>query len=161
MACNKCKQAARFQSDSWCLSCSAWEQLGQELCLGWPSPGGRLLACDLVVSTLRQVRALRRLSSAGAGSRLASGSGGHRTAEGERVRTGADPPPEPANPPGLKAAAKSGAAGPREDKAKSIAEEEDESSGSEEASSPKEVRECAPLSRTRREDKDKAEALQG
>ena len=41
-----------FEDDSWCLSCSGWESIGQDLCARWD-----------VVATARQLKGLRRLSS--------------------------------------------------------------------------------------------------
>ena len=32
MLCNKCKTNPPFEDDSWCLSCSGWESIGQDLC---------------------------------------------------------------------------------------------------------------------------------
>eukprot|EP00438_Fugacium_kawagutii_P027134 Skav225197 [mRNA] locus=scaffold3065:266037:266804:+ [translate_table: standard] len=62
--CNKCKRGEAYQSDSWCLGCSAHEQLLAELRDQWGAGGTRAIATDLLVSTLRQVRALRRLGLA-------------------------------------------------------------------------------------------------
>lgn len=152
MTCNKCKQGARFQGDSWCLACAAWEQVGSELSLAWPSAGARLLATDLLTSTLRQLRAVRRLGHTGAGGRLASGEGAG--GEGGPRPSGSNKPPEPAGPPpGLKAAAKSSAKG--EEKRESKASEP--GSESEEASSPRQISGREPLSRTRRRKRSKSE----
>jgi hypothetical protein len=65
--CNKCGQGDPHLSDSWCLACTSLEALNGELRLAWGSPGTRILATDLLVSSVRQVRALRRLGIAGAG----------------------------------------------------------------------------------------------
>lgn len=61
--CNKCRQLIATEGDSWCNSCSAWEQLGRELAASWDQQGARLLAGDLVLNTARQVHALRSLSA--------------------------------------------------------------------------------------------------
>lgn len=157
MSCNKCKQSPRHQGDSWCLPCSAWQQLGFELAERWPVPGGRILAGDLIISTLRQVRALRRLTNSGAGGSPAPSGSGLPAAEAGHPRTdkarpeGGDP-----TPPGLKAAAKSGAASSRPDE-KKRGQAEASVSESEEASSPREVREREPLARPRREHVSKSE----
>eukprot|EP00438_Fugacium_kawagutii_P002308 Skav226067 [mRNA] locus=scaffold211:609064:615202:- [translate_table: standard] len=67
--CNKCGTSAPFADDSWCLACSALEQLGAELKGPWPQAGTRAITNDLVCTCLRQVRALRKLGLAlGAGS---------------------------------------------------------------------------------------------
>ena len=66
MLCNKCKQAPQFRSDTWCLACTAWEQAGLELSASWKSPGARQVATDLLVSAVRQIRAVRRLGQAAA-----------------------------------------------------------------------------------------------
>ena len=65
--CNRCHQAYGFQGDSWCIACAAWEQLGSELNLQWGTPSSREIATDLLVSGVRQIRALRRVSLGGAG----------------------------------------------------------------------------------------------
>ena len=63
MLCNKCKTNPPFEDDSWCLSCSGWESIGQDLCARWDIPALRDLACEAVVATARQLKSLRRLSS--------------------------------------------------------------------------------------------------
>eukprot|EP00435_Cladocopium_sp_Y103_P026893 s557_g6.t1 len=65
--CHKCKQADPHLGDSWCLACSAVEELSGELRSAWGSPGSRAVAADVLVSATRQVRALRRLGLAGGG----------------------------------------------------------------------------------------------
>ena len=90
-SCHKCKQALPHESDSWCLGCSAVEALSAELRNIWGSPGSRSVATDVVVSGLRQVRALRRLGL-GAGISLAS-------QQSLGVTPGSLPPPEPSVPP--------------------------------------------------------------
>ena len=60
LRCSKCQEAEAFQGDSWCLACAAHEELGQELRQTWGTGGSRSIATDLIVSGLRQVRALRR-----------------------------------------------------------------------------------------------------
>ena len=91
-SCHKCKQALPHESDSWCLGCSAVEALSAELRNIWGSPGSRSIATDVVVSGLRQVRALRRLGLGGAGVSLAS-------QQSVGVPPGSLPPPEPSVPP--------------------------------------------------------------
>ena len=61
--CNKCREVPAIEGDPWCLGCIGWESLGRELSSHWDSQGARLLANDLVISTTRQVRNLRSLSS--------------------------------------------------------------------------------------------------
>ena len=95
--CQKCRQAVPHESDSWCLGCSAAEALTAELRNTWGNPGSRALATDLVVSGLRQVRALRRLGLATAGGYRAAG--GSATATGRETPRGSLPPPEPVVPP--------------------------------------------------------------
>ena len=72
-SCNRCKQGAPHLGDSWCLACSAHEAIAGELRTSWGSPGARLVATDVLTSAVRQIRALRRLSHAGAGVARASG----------------------------------------------------------------------------------------
>jgi hypothetical protein len=72
-SCNRCKQGAPHLGDSWCLACSAHEAIAGELRTSWGSPGARLVATDVLTSAVRQIRALRRLSHAGAGIARASG----------------------------------------------------------------------------------------
>ena len=61
--CAKCRETTAAEGDSWCLGCTAWEALGRELAGHWDSSGARVLANDLVVSCVRQVRGLRSLSA--------------------------------------------------------------------------------------------------
>ncbi len=68
--CNRCRQSKAAEGDSWCLACTGWEALGRDLAGTWDSPGCRSVASDLVISCVRQVRALRNL---GAGLSRASG----------------------------------------------------------------------------------------
>ena len=68
LSCNRCKQAPPHLSDSWCLACTAVEALGAELQANWGQVGARAVAHDLLCSAVRQIRALRRISTAGAGS---------------------------------------------------------------------------------------------
>ena len=57
--CAKCRQSEALEGDTWCLGCSSWDALGRELSGHWDVPGARILAADLVVSCVRQVRGLR------------------------------------------------------------------------------------------------------
>lgn len=133
LTCQKCRQAVPHESDSWCLGCSAAEALTAELRNSWGSQGSRALATDLVVSGLRQVRALRRLG-------LAAGSGravrGQDAAEGRETPRGSLPPPEPAV--GPRSSLRSGGQGdppaPAEVKREELEEEESESEASAEES---------------------------
>ena len=87
--CNKCRNTAAAEGDSWCLGCSCWESIGRELSASWDSPGARLLASDLVVNCARQVRALRSLSAGLARQESTRGSAGSavpRPREGSRER---------------------------------------------------------------------------
>lgn len=74
MLCNKCKTNPPFEDDSWCLSCSGWESIGQDLCARWDIPALRELACEAVVATARQLKALRRLSTGLAAQQASSAS---------------------------------------------------------------------------------------
>ena len=94
VSCHKCRQAVPHESDSWCLGCSAVEALSLELRNIWGSPGSRSVATDIVCSSLRQVRALRRLGLGGAGVGRASS-----TVPADSVPPGQLPPPEPVVPP--------------------------------------------------------------
>ena len=88
--CNRCRQCPPAEGDSWCLGCTGWEALGRDLAGTWDSAGCRSIAADLVISCVRQVRALRSL---GAGlSRAPSRGGGAGTyreplAGGNRARS--------------------------------------------------------------------------
>ena len=67
--CNKCKVSFRIGGDTWCIGCSAWETIGNELTSRWSGPLGiRRIADDVALSAARQIRALRSL---GAGVSLA------------------------------------------------------------------------------------------
>ena len=63
MLCNKCKRTPCEEGDSWCLGCSAWEALGQELGASWGSAALRVVASDVVVHAVKTVRSLRQVSS--------------------------------------------------------------------------------------------------
>ena len=97
MSCNKCRQAPRFETDTWCLACSAWEQLGIELVSAWHSPAVRALASESVVHTTRHVRALRNLASSlrSAGDSRAAGSSPAQKAERPGTAKKELPPPPP------------------------------------------------------------------
>ena len=105
MLCNKCGQGTPHLSDSWCLACTSIEALGSELKLSWGSPGARAIASDLLVSCVRNTRALRRLSLSGAGeNRAPEAAAGSRAAVKLEARsTSAAPslrvPPAPLAPP--------------------------------------------------------------
>ena len=75
-SCNKCGQCALHLDDSWCLACAATEALNKELAQPWGLAGSRAVATDIVVSGLRQVRALRRFGLAVAVATRATGSEG-------------------------------------------------------------------------------------
>lgn len=77
--CNKCNSSPPFGGDSWCLACSAVEQITTELRGQWGQAGTRAIASDLVATCLRQVRAVRRLGLA--------------------LGAGLSKPPEPPEPP--------------------------------------------------------------
>ena len=65
--CNKCKQSPPHTSDSWCIGCCALEALTHELSAGWGTQGPQAVVHDVLVTAVRQTRALRRLSQGGAG----------------------------------------------------------------------------------------------
>ena len=93
--CAKCRSSQAVEGDTWCIGCTAWEGLGRELTAHWDCPGARRLADDLVVSTARQLRALRSLTAG-----LTRDGQGTRSAGTDAVRRGERTPvPEPAHPP--------------------------------------------------------------
>ena len=61
--CNKCKQCPPHGDDSWCLGCTGVEALSTELAGQWQVPALRNIAHDWVLSAVRGVKSLRRLSS--------------------------------------------------------------------------------------------------
>ena len=128
VSCHKCRQAVPHESDSWCLGCSATEALSQELRNIWGSTGSRAVATDLVVSALRQVRALRRLGLGGAGSSGAP-----------PLLTGSLPPPEPAEPPKKKESAQAAVSAPAGTEVKEEEAAEDSEGSEEEESTSKEA----------------------
>lgn len=93
--CNKCRQCASVEGDTWCLGCSAWEAIGRELSGHWDQGGTRTLANDLVINVCRQVRALRALGAglSSSGSRPGTAGSGRATPVAASPR-GAPPPPE-------------------------------------------------------------------
>ena len=72
MLCNKCRVSQPYQGDSWCLACSAVEALSSELRSRWELPGLREAAEESIISTARQVKALRKLSVGLAAERAAA-----------------------------------------------------------------------------------------
>lgn len=60
--CNKCRQAPSLGTDSWCVGCSAQENVYEELRSRWGSSDLRRAANDLLVDAARQVKVLRALS---------------------------------------------------------------------------------------------------
>ncbi len=90
MLCNKCKRTPCEEGDTWCLGCSGWEALGQELSAHWGSPTLRVLASDVVVNSVRTVRALRQFSS---GLASASSAGATRALEVATAKSGSNPKP--------------------------------------------------------------------
>ena len=79
--CNKCKVSFRIGGDTWCVGCSAWETIGNELTSQWSGPlGVRRIADDVALSAARQIRALRSL---GAGVSRAPGGRGAESAKVE------------------------------------------------------------------------------
>ena len=80
--CTRCRQSEACEGDLWCLPCTGWEALGRDLASHWDHPGSRIIAGDLIVSCVRQVRSLRNL---GAGIHRASSADGSRaTSAGHR-----------------------------------------------------------------------------
>lgn len=128
LTCQKCRQAVPHESDSWCLACSAVEALVAELRNSWGSQGSRALAADLVVSGLRQVRALRRLGLAAGGGRAVVRAS---TAEGRETPRGKLPPPEPAVPPRSSGRGEASEVPPAPAEVKAEVEEDEEESESE------------------------------
>eukprot|EP00438_Fugacium_kawagutii_P026039 Skav215411 [mRNA] locus=scaffold356:146656:153836:- [translate_table: standard] len=136
-SCNKCNRAPPYGADSWCLACSAVEQLQAELRDSWGVEGSRSIVTDLLATTLRQVRALRRLG-------LASGAGP------SRLQSVAAPPVEKAAPSGRKAEASPPQEKRPADSAKEHVKEEKkaESSGEESYEDEEEGEEEAPCTTT-------------
>ena len=93
--CAKCRGFPAQEGDSWCTGCIGWEALGRELTAHWDSEGGRHVANDLVVSTCRQVKALRSVT---AGLTRSGGSVPEPRAGSSRAR-GDTRVPEPPAPP--------------------------------------------------------------
>ena len=109
LRCTKCHQSPPHQGDSWCLSCSAHEALGAELQQAWGYPASRQIACDILVSGLRQIRALRRFGLAGRGGGAESrasateGAGLDRASRARSNLPGPKPAPSvPRGPPQVK-----------------------------------------------------------
>lgn len=92
MFCNKCKRAPCEEGDSWCIGCSGWEALGQELCAKWGSAALRVVASDIVVHAVKEVRALRQVSSS---LTSASSAGISRDLKTTSAKAAASKPPLP------------------------------------------------------------------
>ena len=104
--CNKCRRCRPQFGDTWCLGCSAWEVIGQELTSVWEGPPGlREVGNDLVLAAARSIRALRSL---GAGISRAPGAGVPEPSVPPRTRA---PPVAPPAVPVL-TASKSAPTGP-------------------------------------------------
>ena len=140
--CHKCKQAAPHQGDSWCLACCAHEALGKELAEAWGTAGSRAIASDLLVSSLRQIRAVRRLGLAGAGSSRASAGA---QAGVSRTPAGSERPPEPLGPPPSHTVK----AEPPSEEESEDAEESSEEEGAPAATAKSSARERSPILRQR------------
>ena len=107
MFCAKCRQLKPHGNDTWCLSCSAWEQLGHEISAAWSNPALRSVAGEAVIATTQQVRALRSfalsLKSAGDSRAAHSAASGKGSARPGVARSSVPParelPPPPPAPP--------------------------------------------------------------
>ena len=60
--CNKCRQGVCVSGDSWCVGCSAQENIQADLRGRWGSTDLRRAACEVLVDAARQVKVLRSLS---------------------------------------------------------------------------------------------------
>ena len=101
-----CRQLKPHCNDTWCLSCSAWEQLGREI-----NPALRAVGGEVVIAATQQVRALRSyalsLKSAGDSRASQSAGAGKGTDRVGSARSSVPPareipPPPPAPPRGVK-----------------------------------------------------------
>ena len=63
VTCTRCRQVQAVEGDTWCSSCTSWEALGRELAGHWDSEGCRLVATDIILNCVRQVKALRALGA--------------------------------------------------------------------------------------------------
>ena len=87
--CNKCKVSFRIGGDTWCVGCSAWETIGNELTSQWSGPFGvRRLADDVALSAARQIRALRALGAGVSRAPAARGAESIKVEEPEAEREG-------------------------------------------------------------------------
>ena len=59
--CSKCRSWVRLPGDSWCVGCTASSELSLEFQRTWAAPL-RQIGHDLVISTVRQLKALRAVS---------------------------------------------------------------------------------------------------
>ena len=60
--CNKCHSWIPLEGDTWCVGCTSAEELRQEILRPW-APPYRRIAHDLLISTVRQLKSLRALST--------------------------------------------------------------------------------------------------
>ena len=93
--CAKCRGFPAQEGDSWCTGCIGWEALGRELTANWDSEGGQHVANDLVVSTCRQVKALRSVTAGLSRSGPASHSAGKSRARAPERSSVPEPPAPP------------------------------------------------------------------
>ena len=63
VTCTRCRQVQASEGDTWCSSCTSWEALGRELAGHWDSEGCRRIATDIILNSVRQVKALRALGA--------------------------------------------------------------------------------------------------
>lgn len=124
VTCNRCKEERTPPGESWCIGCSAWEGLGRELAGHWDHSGCRVIATDIIVNCVRQVRALR---SFGAGlSRAPAEAGTSRASADELGRRSADPRPTLPRKPPQRASTTKKEISPEEDEEESFQEEGEE-----------------------------------
>ena len=120
--CAKCRGFPAQEGDSWCTGCIGWEALGHELTANWDSEGGRHVANDLVVSTCRQVKALRSVTAG-----LSRSGGSAPGADTSRARGEALSVPAPPPPPARRERERSSRRAPCKEEERSDDDEEEES----------------------------------
>ena len=81
VTCARCRQVQSAEGDTWCSSCSSWEALGRELAGHWDSEGCRIVANDIIVNCVRQIKALRALGAGIHRGQLAAPPGDSRAGE--------------------------------------------------------------------------------
>lgn len=128
--CNKCRQGTSAGSDSWCVGCSALENIQGDLRARWGSSDLRRAGNEALVDAARQIKVLRSLSLRLVPARAEASEAAPPAREGSKglsAKALATPPPKEEAPKGSEAEAPPREPDPEESYTYTSAEEEEES----------------------------------